>query len=60
ILAYQQNSNEEECLGVLVLTSALPDQFSLERDQDFLLNLSSLIAIYSEVIYKMYVDTPTN
>ena len=60
ILAYKQNSSEEDCKGVLVLTSALPDQFSLERDRDFLLNLSSLIAIYSEVIYKMYVDTPEN
>lgn len=58
ILAYQQGSDAQECLGVLVLTSALPNQFLLERDRDFILNLSSLIAIYAEVIYKLYIDFP--
>lgn len=54
ILTYHEDSTENDCLGVLVLTSALPEQFSLARDKDFLQNISSLIAIYIDVIFNIY------
>ena len=56
ILTYNENDAENDCLGVLVLTSALPEQFSLQRDKEFLQNISSLIAIYIDVIASIYKE----
>lgn len=56
ILTYSEDNTENDCLGVLVLTSALPEQFSLTRDKDFLQNISSLIAIYIDVIFNIYKE----
>lgn len=57
ILTYHEDDTENDCLGVLVLTSALPEQFSLSRDKDFLQNISSLIAIYIDVLFNIYRET---
>ncbi|HFK7189023.1 GAF domain-containing protein [Serratia odorifera] len=56
ILTYREGDAENDCLGVLVLTSALPEQFSLQRDKDFLQNISSLIAIYIDVVASIYKE----
>ena len=59
ILTYREGDSENDCLGVLVLTSALPEQFSLQRDKDFLQNISSLIAIYIDVVASFYKEMNT-
>lgn len=60
ILTYNEGDSNNECLGVLVLTSALPEQFSLERDRDFLKNIVSLIAIYIDVSIELYTSHEHN
>ncbi|WP_429147397.1 GAF domain-containing protein [Aeromonas veronii] len=60
ILTYKEGDSNNECLGVLVLTSALPEQFSLERDRDFLKNIVSLIAIYIDVSIELYTSHEHN
>lgn len=56
VLTYDENNTDNDCLGVLVLTSALPNQFSLQRDKDFLQNISSLIAIYIDITFSFYKE----
>ncbi|WP_413163429.1 GAF domain-containing protein [Aeromonas salmonicida] len=56
IITYNEDNEDNECLGVLVLTSAIPEQFSLGRDKSFLQNISSLMAIYLDVAIKIYKD----
>lgn len=59
ILTYRESNQENECLGVLVLTSAIADQFSLPRDKDFLQNITSLMAIYLEVVIDIHQTQTT-
>lgn len=56
ILTYREGNTDNDCLGVLVLTSALPEQFLLSRDKDFLQNISAIIAIYIDVITSIYKE----
>lgn len=60
ILTYNESNSDNECLGVLVLTSAQPEQFSLERDKDFLQNIASLIAVYLDVAIEIYTNHENN
>lgn len=46
---------EEQCLGVLVLTSADVNQFKIDRDGDFLQNFSYLLTIYIDCMAKIYM-----
>lgn len=45
----------DECIGVLVLTSADANQFKIDRDGDFLLTFSYLLTIYIDSMYKVYM-----
>jgi hypothetical protein len=56
ILTYREGETDNDCLGVLVLTSALPEQFSVSRDKDFLQNISAIIAIYIDVVSSIYKE----
>ncbi|WP_409161594.1 GAF domain-containing protein [Pectobacterium sp. B2J-2] len=44
----------DECIGVLVLTSADANQFKIDRDGDFLLTFSYLLTIYVDSMVKIY------
>ncbi|MEY0232927.1 hypothetical protein [Providencia manganoxydans] len=46
---------EEQCLGVLVLTSADVNQFKIDRDGDFLQTFSYLLTIYVDSMFKIYM-----
>ena len=45
----------DECIGVLVLTSADANQFKIDRDGDFLLTFSYLLTICIDSMYKIYM-----